>query len=333
LHPASQHEFDADGVTHDVPIAAVISLRGAMPIYLPIAGISLDLGLLVTLGLAVGVLAGLFGIGGGFIMTPALIFLGVPSGVAVGTGAAQVVASSISGALGHWQKRNVDTKLGSILIFGGLWGAFVGVKLQVVLKAAGHLDLFIACAYVIMLGVVGSLMLIESLKTISGVARGKPASIRRAGQHNAIERLPFKMRFRTSKIYASAIPPLIIGAFVGLLTAIMGIGGGFLLIPALIYLLRLPTRLAMGTAAFQIIFITGVTTIMQAVQNQTVDLMLGAPLMFGGVVGAQIGIRIGERLRAEQLRLLLALLVLAVAGRMLIGLVAAPSEAFVLDVQ
>jgi uncharacterized protein len=184
-----------------------------------------------------------------------------------------------------------------------------------------------------MLGVVGSLMLIESLKTISGVARGKPASIRRAGQHNAIERLPFKMRFRTSKIYASAIPPLIIGAFVGLLTAIMGIGGGFLLIPALIYLLRLPTRLAMGTAAFQIIFITGVTTIMQAVQNQTVDLMLGAPLMIGGVVGAQIGIRIGERLRAEQLRLLLALLVLAVAGRMLIGLVAAPSEAFVLDVQ
>ncbi len=304
-----------------------------MPIYLPIAEISLDLIVLVCLGLAVGVLAGLFGIGGGFIMTPALIFMGVPPGVAVGTGAAQVVASSISGALGHWHKNNVDTKLGTFLIFGGLWGALVGVKLQQVLKAAGQLDLFIACAYVVMLGVVGSLMLIESLRTMRGVAQGKPASIRRAGQHNAIERLPFKVRFRVSKIYASAIPPIVIGAFVGLLTAIMGIGGGFLLIPALIYLLRLPTRLAMGTSAFQIIFITAITTIMQAMQNHTVDLMLGAPLMLGGVAGAQIGVRLGAQLKAEQLRFWLALLVLSVAGRMLIGLVATPQEVFVLDVQ
>jgi uncharacterized protein len=304
-----------------------------MAIYLPIAGISLDLIVLLALGLSVGVLAGLFGIGGGFIMTPALIFLGVPPGVAVGTGAAQVVASSISGALGHWSKRSVDVKLGAVLVFGGLWGAMVGVKLQQVLKAAGQLDLFIACVYVVMLGVVGSLMLIESLKTIRGVARGKPASVRRAGQHTAIERLPFKTRFPTSKIYVSAIPPAIIGAFVGLLTAVMGIGGGFLLIPALIYLLRLPTRLAMGTSAFQIIFITAVTTILQATQNFTVDLLLAAPLMLGGVTGAQIGVRMGQRLPAEQLRLLLALLVLAVAGRMLIGLVTTPQDAFVLDVQ
>jgi uncharacterized protein len=304
-----------------------------MPIYLPIAELSLELPLLLVLGLGVGVLAGLFGIGGGFILTPALIFLGVPSAVAVGTGAAQVVASSISGALAHWQKKNVDTKLGTFLILGGLWGAFTGVKLQQALKAIGQLELFIAAAYVVMLSVVGSMMLIESLKTLRGVAQGKPASIRRAGQHTLFERLPFKVRFRQSKIYASAIPPVVIGAFVGLLTAIMGIGGGFLLIPALIYLLRLPTRLAMGTSAFQIIFITAVTTILQSINNHSVDLMLAAPLMLGGVTGAQIGVRLGARLKAEQLRLLLALLVLAVAARMSVDLVATPADFYGLDVR
>jgi uncharacterized protein len=304
-----------------------------MPIYLPIAELSLDLPLLLVLGFCVGVLAGLFGIGGGFILTPALIFLGVPPAVAVGTGAAQVVASSISGAMAHWQKKNVDTKLGLFLILGGLWGAFSGVKLQQVLKAIGQLELFIAAAYVVMLSVVGSMMLIESLKTLRGVAQGKPASVRRAGQHTLFERLPLKVRFRQSKIYASAIPPLIIGAFVGLLTAIMGIGGGFLLIPALIYLLRLPTRLAMGTSAFQIIFITSVTTILQSINNHSVDVMLAAPLMLGGVTGAQIGVRLGARLKAEQLRLLLALLVLAVAARMTVDLVATPADFYGLDVK
>jgi uncharacterized protein len=304
-----------------------------MPIYLPIAELSLDLLLLLALGLGVGVLAGLFGIGGGFILTPALIFLGVPSAVAVGTGAAQVVASSISGALAHWQKETIDTKLGAFLIFGGLWGAFIGVRLQLALKAIGQLDLFIAAAYVIMLSVVGGMMLIESLRTMRGVALGKPASIRRAGQHSVFEHLPFKVRFRASKIYASAIPPVVIGAFVGLLTAIMGIGGGFLLIPALIYLLRLPTRLAMGTSAFQIIFITSITTILQSINNHSVDVMLAAPLIMGGVTGAQLGVRLGARLKAEQLRLLLALLVLTVAARMSVDLVATPADPFVLDVK
>ena len=302
-----------------------------MSLYLPIAGISLDLVLLLGMGLIVGVLAGLFGIGGGFILTPALIFLGVPPAVAVGTGAAQVAASSVSGALAHWRRRNVDVKLGLVLLAGGLWGSFIGVNLQRVLKAAGQLDVFIAAVYVVMLGTIGSMMLIESLKTLRGIAAGKPASVRRAGQHGLIERLPFKLRFRTSKIYVSTIPPLLIGAFVGLLTAIMGVGGGFLLIPALIYLLRLPTRLAMGTAAFQIIFVTGVTTILQAMNNFNVDLMLGAPLMLGGVTGAQIGVRLGEKLRAEQLRLLLAVLVLMVAGRMAVDLVRTPKEVFVID--
>ncbi len=304
-----------------------------MSIYLPIAEISLNLFLLVGMGLAVGVLAGLFGIGGGFILTPALIFLGVPPQVAVGTGAAQVAASSVSGALGHWRKSNVDVKLGGVLIAGGLWGAFVGVKLQQVLKAAGQLDSFIAVVYVVMLGTIGTMMLTESLKTWRGIRAGKPGNTRRAGQHSFIERLPFKQRFRASKIYVSIVPPLLIGAFVGLLTAIMGVGGGFMLIPALIYLLRLPTRLAMGTAAFQIIFVTAVTTILQATNNFSVDLMLAAPLMAGGVTGAQIGVRLGEKLRADQLRLLLALLVLGVAGRMAFDLVRPPTEVFVIDTQ
>ncbi len=304
-----------------------------MSIYLPIAEISLNVFLLLGMGIAVGVLAGLFGIGGGFILTPALIFLGVPPPVAVGTGAAQVAASSVSGALGHWRKSNVDVKLGCVLIAGGLWGSFVGVKLQQLLKAIGQLDIFISVVYVVMLGTIGSMMLIESLKSWRGFRAGKPAASRRAGQHGMIERLPFKQRFRTSKIYVSIVPPVLIGAFVGLLTAIMGVGGGFMLIPALIYMLRLPTRLAMGTSAFQIIFVTATTTILQAINNFSVDLLLAAPLMIGGVAGAQIGVRLGEKLRADQLRLLLALLVLSVACRMAFDLVRQPEEMFVIDVR
>ncbi len=303
-----------------------------MPLYLPIAGLSLDLVLLLGMGLSVGVLAGLFGIGGGFILTPLLIFLGVPPPVAVGTGAAQVVASSISGALSHWQRKNVDVKMGTVLIAGGILGSTLGIRLQQLLKALGQLDFFIAATYVIMLGVVGSLMLIESTRAIRGASAGAVAK-KRTGDHSVLQRLPFKLRFRTSKLYASAVPPFVIGAFVGLLTAIMGIGGGFLLIPALIYMIRLPTRLAMGTSAFQIIFITAITTIMQATQNQTVDAMLAAPLILGGVIGAQIGVILGNRLKAEQLRLLLGLLVVSVAIRMAVDLVKPPSDPYNLTVE
>jgi uncharacterized membrane protein YfcA len=303
-----------------------------VPIYLPIAEISLDLPLLLALGFAVGILAGLFGIGGGFILTPLLLFWGVPPGVAVGTGAAQVVASSVSGALSHWQRRNVDVKMGIVLIAGGLIGTSFGVKLQQHLKQMGQLDLFIALTYVVMLGVIGTLMLIESTRTLRRSKAGT-VSARRSGQHSFLQRLPLKLRFRTSKLYVSALPPYVIGAFVGLLTAIMGVGGGFLLIPALIYVIKLPTRLAMGTSAFQIIFITSVTTVLQAVENATVDVMLAAPLMFGGVFGAQIGVRMGQRLKAEQLRLFLALLVLSVAIRISYDLIRPPSEVYSLDVQ
>lgn len=304
-----------------------------MPLYLPIAGLSLDLLLLLGMGLSIGVLSGLFGIGGGFILTPLLIFLGVPPSVAVGTGAAQVVASSVSGAISHWQRKNVDVKMGFVLIVGGIVGSTMGIRLQQVLKALGQLDFFIAATYVVMLGVVGSLMMIESIGTMRGAAAGALPAKRREEHHSFLQRLPLKLRFRTSKLYVSAIPALVIGAFVGLLTAIMGIGGGFLLIPALIYMVRLPTRLAMGTSAFQIIFITAITAMMQATQNQTVDAMLAAPLILGGVVGAQIGVRLANRLKAEQLRLLLALLVVGVAIRMSVDLVTPPTDPFNLTVE
>ncbi len=304
-----------------------------MPLYLPIAGLSLDLLLLLGMGLSVGVLAGLFGIGGGFILTPLLIFLGVPPSVAVGTGAAQVVASSVSGALSHWQRKNVDVKMGAVLIAGGIVGSVLGIRLQQILKSLGQLDFFIAATYVVMLGVVGSLMLIESIGSMRGAQAGALPTKRNEDHHSMLQRLPLKLRFRTSKLYVSAIPPLVIGAFVGLLTAIMGIGGGFLLIPALIYMVRLPTRLAMGTSAFQIIFITAITTMMQATQNQTVDVMLAAPLILGGVIGAQIGVQLGNRLKAEQLRLLLGLLVVGVAIRMSVDLVRPPSDPFNLTVE
>ncbi|HWB46282.1 MAG TPA: sulfite exporter TauE/SafE family protein, partial [Hyphomicrobiaceae bacterium] len=245
-----------------------------MQIYLPIAELSLNMVMLVSIGLAIGFLSGMFGIGGGFIMTPFLIFVGVPPGVAVGTGASQVVASSVSGAVSHWQRGNVDVHMGLLLIGGGFFGAVGGVKVLAILKAYGQLDLFISLTYVILLGVVGSLMLIESVGALRAAPAKPGASIRRGGQHTWIEGLPLKQRFRRSRIYVSAIPFVVVGAFVGWLTAIMGVGGGFLLVPAMIYLLRIPTRIVIGTSTFQILCVTALTTVLQAVQNHSVDVLL-----------------------------------------------------------
>jgi hypothetical protein len=302
-----------------------------MQIYLPVAELSLNVFMLLGIGLAIGFLSGMFGIGGGFIMTPFLIFLGVPSGVAVGTGASQVVASSVSSAFGHWQRDNVDVQMGLLLIGGGFFGALTGVKILYFLKQLGQIDLFVALTYVILLGVVGMLMLIESLNKLRAGPVVAGASSTRAGQHGWIERLPLKQRFPHSKRYISTIPLVVIGAFVGWLTAIMGVGGGFLLVPAMIYLLRIPTRIVIGTSTFQIVCVTAFTTVLQSVQNHTVDLLLAVPLIIGGVIGAQFGVGFGERLKAEHLRALLALLVLAVAVRMAIGLVIKPPDTFVIE--
>lgn len=299
-----------------------------MNFYLPIAEMSANIFLFIGMGAAVGFLSGMFGVGGGFLMTPLLIFSGVPSAVAVGTEAAQIVASSVSGAFAQWRRRNIDIKLGVVLLLGGILGSIVGVQLVKILRRIGQFDLFVSFTYVVFLGIIGTLMLIESINTIRKTRAGKPPATRKPGDHSWIHGLPLKMRFHRSKLYISAIPPFMIGAFVGLLAAIMGVGGGFIMVPAMIYILRVPTNVVVGTSLFQIMFVTAATTILHATQNYTVDVVLALELMIGGVIGAQFGAIAGEKLRGEQLRFLLAGLVLLVALRMAYGLVATPSEPF-----
>jgi uncharacterized membrane protein YfcA len=303
-----------------------------MQVYLPIAELSLNVVLLLLMGFAIGFLSGMFGVGGGFILTPLLIFLGVPPAVAVGTSASQVVAASVSGAVAHWRRNNVDLQMGLILIAGGFVGALVGVKVLAFLIARGQLEPFVAVSYVVLLGVVGTLMLIESVRVLRAAAAKTGTSMRRGGKHTWLDGLPFKVRFRHSRIYASLIPFVAIGAIVGLLTAIMGVGGGFLLVPAMIYLMRIPTRIVIGTSTVQILCVTAYTTVLQATMNFTVDMLLSVPLMAGSVVGAQFGVGFSERFKAEQLRALLALIVLAVAVRMALGLVVRPTDLYSIDV-
>ncbi|HEY7687121.1 MAG TPA: sulfite exporter TauE/SafE family protein [Dongiaceae bacterium] len=303
-----------------------------MQVYLPIAELSLNAVLLLLMGFAIGFLSGMFGVGGGFILTPLLIFLGVPPAVAVGTSASQVTAASVSGAAAHWRRNNVDLQMGFILIVGGFVGALVGVKVLAFLIARGQLEPFVAVSYVVLLGVVGTLMLIESVRVLRAAAAKTGTSMRRGGKHTWLDGLPFKVRFRHSRIYASLIPFVVIGAVVGLLTAIMGVGGGFLLVPAMIYLMRIPTRVVIGTSTFQIVCVTAFTTILQASLNHSVDLMLSLPLMLGSVVGAQFGVGYADRFKAEQLRALLSLIVLAVVVRMAFGLVVPPADVYSIEV-
>ncbi len=299
-----------------------------MQIYLPIAEMSVNIFLLLGLGGAVGFLSGMFGVGGGFLMTPLLIFAGVPPAVAVGTEANQIVASSVSGVLAHWQRRSVDFKMGGVLVAGGMLGAAVGVYIFRVLRELGQVDLLISLCYVVFLGIIGSFMLVESVRAIQRARTGAPARRRKPGQHTWVHGLPFRMRFPRSKLYISCIPPIVLGFFVGLLAAIMGVGGGFIMVPAMIYLLRMPTNVVIGTSLFQIIFVTSVTTILHAVTNQTVDFLLALLLLIGGVTGAQFGVRAGQKLKAEELRALLALLVLGVCLRLLLDLVVEPGDLF-----
>ena len=288
----------------------------------------MNLFVLVAMGAAVGFLSGLVGIGGGFLMTPLLIFSGVPTPVAVGTEANQIVATSASGALAQWRRSNVDIKMGLVMLSGGIVGSAAGVETIKILRQVGQVDLIIAVCYVVFLGSIGTLMLIESLNAWRKAASGQFAPTRRTGQHNWIHRLPLKQRFHRSKLYISAVPPIAIGAFVGFLAAIMGVGGGFILVPAMIYLLRMPTNVVVGTSLFQVLFVAAFTTVLHATQNQTVDIVLALLLMLGGVVGAQLGVIAGAKLKGEQLRTLLALLVLAVAIRLLITLVWPPVELY-----
>ena len=297
-----------------------------MQIYLPIAEVSVNIFLLLGLGGLVGVLSGMFGVGGGFLMTPLLFFIGIPPAVAVATEANQIVASSFSGVLAHLRRKTVDLKMGFVLLIGGLIGAAVGVQVFKILREVGQVDLLISLSYVVFLGIIGGLMFLESLRAIRRSKRpGPPRKIKR---HTWIHGLPFKMRFRTSNLYISVIPPVIVGMLVGVLAAIMGVGGGFIMVPAMIYILGMPTKVVVGTSLFQIIFVTGFTTLMHATQNHTVDAMLALLLLIGGVIGAQIGARIGVRMKAEQLRILLAIMVLVVCGKLAADLLFMPSELY-----
>lgn len=302
-----------------------------MQIYLPIAETSVNIFLLLGLGGLVGFLSGMFGVGGGFLMTPLLIFVGIPPTVAVASEANQILASSISGGMAHFQKRGVDIRMGCVLLAGGLLGSAVGVQLYAVMREIGQIDLMISLCYVVFLGVIGLLMMIESVRAIHARQIGRPIPARRPGQHNWIHGLPFKMRFKVSHLYTSIIPPILIGFFVGILAAIMGVGGGFIMVPAMIYLLRMPTNVVIGTSLFQIIFVSAAVTIMHAVKNQTVDVVLATILIIGGVVGAQIGARLGQKLRGEHLRALLALIVLGVGLKMLSDLLFMPAEIYSLS--
>ena len=299
-----------------------------MNIYLPIAEMSVNVAVFLSMGCAVGFLSGMFGVGGGFLLTPLLIFMGVPTAVSVGTGSMQILASSVSGAIAQYRRRNVDIKMGLVLVAGGVVGAAIGVGLVRILRQIGQFDLFVSLSYVLFLGAVGGLMMIESVGTIRRARSGNPVTARKTGQHSWVHGLPFKMRFKRSKLYISALPPAAIGAFVGFLAAVMGVGGGFVMVPAMIYLLRVPTSVVIGTSLFQIVFVMAVTTLLQAMQNKTVDVALAMLLIVGGVIGAQLGVIAGARLKGEQLRFLLAALVLLVCLRIGWELIVRPGEIY-----
>ncbi|WP_428547068.1 sulfite exporter TauE/SafE family protein [Profundibacter sp.] len=297
-----------------------------MQIYLPIAEISVNAFLLLGLGGLVGILSGMFGVGGGFLMTPLLFFIGIPPAVAVATEANQIVASSFSGVLAHFKRKTVDLKMGTVLLIGGLIGAYLGILLFNYLKSLGQVDLLVKLSYVVFLGIIGSLMFVESLNAIRRAQKTGMTGKRK--KHTWIHALPFKMKFRTSGLYISVIPPFIVGIFVGVLAAIMGVGGGFVMVPAMIYLIGMPTKVVIGTSLYQIIFVTAFTTLMHATTNFTVDIVLAVLLLVGGVIGAQIGTRIGVKMKAEQLRILLALMVLTVCGKLAFDLLLQPGEIY-----
>lgn len=305
-----------------------------MQVYLPIAEVSVNAFLLLGLGGLVGILSGMFGVGGGFLITPLLFFVGIPPAVAVATSANQIVASSVSAVLAHLKRKTVDLKMGGVLLIGGLIGSAIGMVIFNTLRSLGQVDLLVNLCYVIFLGTVGALMFVESLRALRRTRRtpGTAGPRKPRRQRTWIYALPFKMRFRVSGLYISVIPPILVGMAVGILAAIMGVGGGFIMVPAMIYLLNMPTKVVIGTSLFQIIFVTAFTTLLHAITNQTVDLLLALVLLIGGVVGAQFGTTIGARMKAEQLRILLAVLVLAVCGKLALDLLLPPGELFELAV-
>ena len=298
-----------------------------MYIYLPIAEQPINAFIVLGIGSIVGMIMGMVGIGGGFLLTPLMIFFGIPSPVAVASVANQLVAPSVSGVLSYWKSSNVDFKMGIILLIGGVIGSSIGVLIFNFLNNLGHLDLVIKLSYVLFLSIIGSLMFIESSRLILRVKKGK-ISRGKLHQHNWLHGLPFKTRFRKSKLYISILLPLLIGIIVGILAALMGTGGGFIIVPAMIYLLGMPTSLVVGTSLFQIIFVASNTTILQASQNQTVDIILAFLLLLGSVIGVQIGSKFSNFLKGEHLRFFLSIIILMVGFILLIDLITTPSDLY-----
>ena len=302
-----------------------------MTVYLPIAGMAVNLFVMTGVGFAVGFLSGMLGVGGGFLITPLLVMLGIPIDVAVATGANHAVATSASGSLAQWQRGNVDIKMALLMLAGGIAGTVFGVRVLAYLKFVGQMDFAISLCYVLLLGVLGVLMLTEGTSAMIRARRGQQATTRRR-RHGWIHTLPFKTRFPRSKLYMSVIPPVVLGFIVGLLSAIMGVGGGFFAVPVMVYLLGMPTRVVVGTSLLMVLATGGMTTVLQAWQNQAVDIVLAAMLMIGGVAGAQLGTRAGNNMPGEQIRAMLGFLVLAVSLRIAYSLVAEPSDLYSIDV-
>ena len=302
-----------------------------MSVYLPIAEMNINILLIISIGMVVGGLSGLFGVGGGFLMTPLLIFLGIPPVVAVGTEAPHVLASSVSGVIAHWRRKNVDFKMGLFLLVGGVLGSTLGVNLFKILSNIGQIDIVIQMLFLIFLGFIGFSMAFESAKTTISKYRTTSSIRTKLHQHSWIHGLPFKVRFHRSKLYISAIPPIVIGFFVGVLSAMMGVGGGFVMVPAMIYLLHMPTNVVIGTSLFQITFVTAAATYFHSINTQTVDVVLAVTLLTAAVVGAQIGAVVGAKLKGEQLRILLAGMVLLVCAKMAFDLVVEPDDLFTIS--
>jgi uncharacterized membrane protein YfcA len=299
-------------------------------IYLPIAEVSVNAGILVLLGAVVGFISGLFGIGGGFLMTPILLWMGIPPVVAVASEANHVAASSASSVISYSRKRQVDFRMGGVLAAGGAVGALLGVEVFRWLRLMGQADLVVSLSYLIFLGLIGGLMLVESVGSVLRQRRGQPPAKRRDRRPVWLYGLPFKVRFPRSRLYISVIPPVILGVFVGILSAIMGVGGGFILVPAMVYILRMPAGVVVGTSLFQIIITTSLASILQAGRNQSVDIVLATLLLLGGVLGAQFGARASSRFRAEELRALLGLIVLIMGLQMGLVLFITPEDPFIL---
>ena len=296
-----------------------------MQVYLPIAEMSVDALLLLGIGLGVGWLSGLFGVGGGFLLTPLLILIGIPAPVAVASGANQTLGASVSGLIAQWRRDNVDARMGLVLLSGGFLGSLLGVQLFALLRSIGQVDLAVSLFYIIVLGSVGAMMVRESVRAM--LRRGRAAP-RKLHEHTWLHGLPLKMRFRKSRLFISIVPPVLVGFGIGILSAVMGVGGGFMLVPAMIYILGMPTSVVIGTSLFQVVFVSANVTLLQALQVGSVDIVLTLLLLAGGVAGAQFGAAMGTKLRGEETRALLGLLVLSVAGALLWGLIARPASLY-----